>query len=317
MYRKYLFFDLDGTLTDSMPGITRSVRYALERLGIEVPDLQSLVRFVGPPLKESFMTFYGMTAAEAERAIALTREYFVPKGMFENELYAGVPELLDATRRAGCVNVMATSKPEPFARQIAAHFGIDTRFELISGSSLDGSRTTKAEVIGHALRTLGITPEEAVMIGDRRHDIEGGPPQRASRRSASAGATPPRASWRLPGRPPSPTISTPCAACCSKDFPPDAGRGAERAPVRQGQERRLRTQCTPGSVFPGPSLQSVRDTIRKDDPYYCFSIKKDRLSDLFVTFAFGHGPTDNKLSPRRSLMQRTYDHQTRKSEQNL
>lgn len=158
MYRKYLFFDLDGTLTDSMPGITRSVRYALERLGIEVPDLQSLVRFVGPPLKESFMTFYGMTAAEAERAIALTREYFVPKGMFENELYAGVPELLDATRRAGCVNVMATSKPEPFARQIAAHFGIDTRFELISGSSLDGSRTTKAEVIGHALRTLGITP---------------------------------------------------------------------------------------------------------------------------------------------------------------
>lgn len=73
----------------------------------------------------------------------------------------------------GCVNVMATSKPEPFARQIAAHFGIDTRFELISGSSLDGSRTTKAEVIGHALRTLGITPEEAVMIGDRRHDIEG------------------------------------------------------------------------------------------------------------------------------------------------
>ena len=93
MYRKYLFFDLDGTLTDSMPGITRSVRYALERLGIEVPDLQSLVRFVGPPLKESFMTFYGMTAAEAERAIALTREYFVPKGMFENELYAGVPEL--------------------------------------------------------------------------------------------------------------------------------------------------------------------------------------------------------------------------------
>lgn len=174
MYRKYLFFDLDGTLTDSMPGITRSVRYALERLGIEVPDLQSLVRFVGPPLKESFMTFYGMTAAEAERAIALTREYFVPKGMFENELYTGVPELLDATRHAGCVNVMATSKPEPFARQIAAHFGIDTRFELISGSSLDGSRTTKAEVIGHALRTLGITPEEAVMIGDRRHDIEGG-----------------------------------------------------------------------------------------------------------------------------------------------
>lgn len=173
MYRKYLFFDLDGTLTDSMPGITRSVRYALERLGIEVPDLQSLVRFVGPPLKESFMTFYGMTTTEAERAIALTREYFVPKGMFENELYAGVPELLDATRRAGCVNVMATSKPEPFARQIAAHFGIDTRFELISGSTLDGSRTTKAEVIGHALRTLGITPGEAVMIGDRHHDIEG------------------------------------------------------------------------------------------------------------------------------------------------
>lgn len=173
MYRKYLFFDLDGTLTDSMPGITRSVQYALEHLGIEIHDLCSLARFVGPPLKESFMTFYGMSEAEAGRAIALSREYFVPKGMFENELYAGVPELLEATRRAGCVNVMATSKPEPFARQIAAHFGIEGLFRLISGSTLDGSRTTKAEVIGHALGVLGIAPGEAVMIGDRRHDIEG------------------------------------------------------------------------------------------------------------------------------------------------
>lgn len=173
MYRKYLFFDLDGTLTDPMQGITRSVRYALRHFGIEVADLRELTLFIGPPLADSFKERYGMTDTEAETAVAKYREYYAPKGIFENEVYPGIPSLLADTAAAGCVNVMATSKPTPFARQIAAHFGLEPYFRLISGSTLDGRRTTKADVIRHALGELEIAPREAVMIGDRRYDVEG------------------------------------------------------------------------------------------------------------------------------------------------
>lgn len=173
MYRKYLFFDLDGTLTDPMQGITRSVQYALRHFGIDEPDLRKLCPFIGPPLADSFRERYGMSPADAETAVAKYREYYAPKGIFENEIYPGIPELLAATSAAGCVNVMATSKPTPFAEQIAAHFDFAQYFTLISGSTFDGTRTTKADVILHALDTLGIAPQEGVMIGDRRYDIEG------------------------------------------------------------------------------------------------------------------------------------------------
>ena len=173
MLRKYLFFDLDGTLTDPMEGITRSVQHALRHFGIEVTDLNELCPFIGPPLADSFRERYGMNDGDIATAIAKTREYFAPRGIFENELYPGIPELLADTAAAGCVNVMATSKPEPFARQIADHFGIGKHFGLIAGSGLDGTRQTKAEVIRYALARLGIAPGEAVMIGDRRYDIEG------------------------------------------------------------------------------------------------------------------------------------------------
>lgn len=173
MFRKYLFFDLDGTLTDPMQGITRSVQYALRHFGIEVEDLNELCPFIGPPLTDSFRERYGMTDAEAAEAVAKYREYYAPKGIFENEVYPGIPGLLAATAAAGCVNVMATSKPTPFARQIAEHFGFEEYFRLISGSTFDGTRTTKADVIRHALGLLRIDPHEAVMIGDRRYDIEG------------------------------------------------------------------------------------------------------------------------------------------------
>ena len=173
MYRKYLFFDLDGTLTDPMQGITRSVQYALRHFGIDEPDLRKLCPFIGPPLADSFRERYGMSPADAETAVAKYREYYAPKGIFENEIYPGIPELLAATSAAGCVNVMATSKPTPFAEQIAAHFGFAQYFTLVSGSTFDGRRTTKADVIRYALDTLEIAPQEAVMIGDRRYDIEG------------------------------------------------------------------------------------------------------------------------------------------------
>lgn len=171
---KYLFFDLDGTLTDPMPGITRSVQYALRHFGIEVADLRALCPFIGPPLRDSFREFYGMSDAEAEIAVAKYREYYAPKGIFENTLYNGVPELLADLQGAGAMLVMATSKPTHFAEQIARHFGFDGYFALISGSTPDGSRETKADVIRHALATLGIVdPRQAVMIGDRRYDVEG------------------------------------------------------------------------------------------------------------------------------------------------
>ena len=130
---RYLLFDLDGTLTDPMLGITRSVQYALRRFGIEIDDLRTLCRFIGPPLKESFRDFYGMDDEQAARAVALTREYFAPRGIFENRLYEGIPELLTELQAAGCMLAMATSKPEPFARQIAEHFHLtdDDRAETI------------------------------------------------------------------------------------------------------------------------------------------------------------------------------------------
>lgn len=137
---RYLLFDLDGTLTDPMLGITRSVQYALRRFGIEVDDLRTLCRFIGPPLKESFRDFYGMDDEQATRAVALTREYFAPRGIFENRLYEGIPELLTELQAAGCMLAMATSKPEPFARQIAEHF----RWPTASHSSAAPRWTARA-----------------------------------------------------------------------------------------------------------------------------------------------------------------------------
>lgn len=171
---RYLLFDLDGTLTDPMLGITRSVQYALRRFGIEVDDLRTLCRFIGPPLKESFRDFYGMDDEQSTRAVALTREYFAPRGIFENRLYEGIPELLTELQAAGYVLAMATSKPEPFARQIAEHFRLADRFALIGGATMDGTRTAKRDVVRHVLDALDVEdPTAAVMIGDRRYDIEG------------------------------------------------------------------------------------------------------------------------------------------------
>ena len=171
---RYLLFDLDGTLTDPMLGITRSVQYALRRFGIEVDDLRTLCRFIGPPLKESFRDFYGMDDEQDARAVALTREYFAQRGIFENRLYEGIPELLTELQAAGCMLAMATSKPEPFARQIAEHFHLADRFTLIGGATMDGTRTAKRDVVRYVLGALDVEdPTAAVMIGDRRYDIEG------------------------------------------------------------------------------------------------------------------------------------------------
>lgn len=177
MHRKldydWLLFDLDGTLTDPFEGITRSVEYALNAFGIEVEDRRVLAPFIGPPLVESLTERYGFTMEDAVAAVAKYREYFAVKGLYENELFEGIPELLSNCRKAGYKISMATSKPTHYARIIAEHFDIARYFDAIHGSSLDGTRITKSSVVAEAVQEEHLDPTRALMIGDRRHDVEG------------------------------------------------------------------------------------------------------------------------------------------------
>ncbi len=171
---KYFLFDLDGTLTDSAIGITNSVAYALAQFGIEVKDKSELNRFVGPPLEESFRVFYGFSEADALRGVDEYRVYYRDRGIFENAVYPGVPELLEAIRAAGKKMILATSKPEFYAKQILEHFGLAKYFDFVAGATMDSSRLKKADVLAYALSECGITDtSECLMIGDRDHDIKG------------------------------------------------------------------------------------------------------------------------------------------------
>ncbi len=164
-----VYFDLDGTLTDPKPGITNSIRYALERLGCEAPHDDALTWCIGPPLRESFVTLVGET--DADQAVAFYRERFAETGLYENALYPSVPDLL--VRLSDRPVFLATSKPRIFAQRILEHFGIARHFTQVFGSELDGRRTDKAELLAHALRETDIPPPRSVMIGDREHDIRG------------------------------------------------------------------------------------------------------------------------------------------------
>ena len=168
-----IFFDLDGTLTDSGPGITASVAYALKKLGIDPPEPERLRSFIGPPLMSSFARWYGFDEAQCREAVRLYREYFTAGGMFENSVYPGVPEALERLRAAGFRLAVATSKPELFSRQIIAHFGLEGYFEAVCGAAMDESRTEKADVLRYALETMGAGAAESLMVGDREHDVLG------------------------------------------------------------------------------------------------------------------------------------------------
>lgn len=170
----YILFDLDGTLTDPGIGITNSVMYALDKCGLPIPDRRSLYRFIGPPLTDSFEEFYGFSKERAAQAVLFYREYFQEKGIFENAVYSGIPELLDRLRDAGKTLLVASSKPEIFVARILEHFGISKYFSVIAGSNLDGTRAKKDEVIRYALERAQIADlTGAVMVGDREHDILG------------------------------------------------------------------------------------------------------------------------------------------------
>ena len=169
-----VLFDLDGTLTDPGEGITNSVAYALAKYGIAVEDKTALYAFIGPPLIDSFRKFYSFSEEQARQAVEFYREYYRDRGMFENGVYEGIPGMLERLQAAGLTLAVATSKPEVFARQILAHYGLDGFFAFVGGSNLDGSRTKKSEVIAYVLEACGVTDNSRVlMVGDREHDILG------------------------------------------------------------------------------------------------------------------------------------------------
>ena len=167
-----ILFDLDGTLTDSAEGIVNSVVYALERKGIPYASKQALRRFVGPPLQASFRDYCGFSEEEAKDAVCVFREYFTEKGIYENAVYEGVPEMLRALSEAGFTLAVATSKPEAFAGQILARFDLEKYFTVVAGATMDG--TDKPTVIRQALSRLHTEPSPRVlMVGDREHDVLG------------------------------------------------------------------------------------------------------------------------------------------------
>ncbi len=170
---KYILFDLDGTLTDPQKGITNAVAYALRHFGIETEDNSSLNKFIGPPLIYSFVEFSGLREEQAKEAIKKYREYFAPKGIFENKVYDGVPNMLQRLRDRGDKVILATSKPWIYAEQILEHFDLKKYFDFVSGSEMNGDRNSKEEVIAYAVDKYGIDKDRAIMIGDRKHDIIG------------------------------------------------------------------------------------------------------------------------------------------------
>lgn len=171
--KKYILFDLDGTLTNPYEGITKSVQHALSHFGIEEKQ-ENLKMFIGPPLAYSFSTFYGFDKEKTKEAIRKYRERFSVKGIHENEIIEGIPQLLKELKDNGKHLILATSKPIEFASQIVENFELSQYFVLLAGSTFSGERNTKAKVIAYALEKAGVKDlSQAIMIGDREHDIIG------------------------------------------------------------------------------------------------------------------------------------------------
>jgi len=169
-----ILFDLDGTLTNPETGILNCIEYALNRLGMPIPARESMKKYIGPPLRDSFKELLNTECENrASEAVMVYRERFSDVGKFENQPYKGITETLDKLKQDGHSLYICTSKPTVFARQIAEHFGFASFFSEIHGSNLDGSLVDKTELIRHILKTYNIQPENCSMIGDRSYDING------------------------------------------------------------------------------------------------------------------------------------------------
>ena len=167
-----IYFDLDGTLTDSGPGIMNAVAYALGAMGRPVPSRASMRRFIGPPLSYSFQAYEGMSPEDAHRAVELYRVYYNDRGKFENTPYPGIAGLLDRLQGAGYRLFVATSKPQVTAQEVLEHFQLARYFERVCGASLDAGRETKEDVISYLLAQIG-DPGQVVMVGDTAFDVLG------------------------------------------------------------------------------------------------------------------------------------------------
>jgi phosphoglycolate phosphatase len=171
-----VLFDLDGTLTDSAPGITKSISSTLESLGRPIPSPAELIAYVGPPIVDSFRDLAGMDETSAREAAAIYRATYREDGAFDSAVYPGIRGLLQRLRSAGVPLAVATSKPEVQAERILEHFELAPFFDVICGATEDSSRTSKAEVVAEALRRLnadGVDLSQTVLVGDRSHDVEG------------------------------------------------------------------------------------------------------------------------------------------------
>lgn len=172
---KAILFDLDGTLTESGEGITKSVQYALEKIGKPEPDREKLRVFVGPPLLEQFMKYADLDEETARQAVTFYRERYSVTGIFENRPYEGIKELLEALENRGYILAVASSKPEYFVEKILDYFDMSRYFKVVVGSEMNGGRTKKADVIQEALKRLNMENhrEQVIMVGDKEHDVFG------------------------------------------------------------------------------------------------------------------------------------------------
>lgn len=169
---KYIFFDLDGTLTDTSQGITKSVQYALKCVGID-EKRENLLKFIGPPIMDSFRDYYNMDEEMCSTAVRYYRERYSVDGLYEIKLYDDVIFVLKELKARGKILAVATSKPEVYAKKICDYFELSQYLDCICGSGLDGSFYHKCDVINKTLDTLKIEPDEAIMVGDRKYDIIG------------------------------------------------------------------------------------------------------------------------------------------------
>lgn len=167
-----ILFDLDGTLTDPCDGITSCVAYAIEKLGEPPLDSEQLNKFVGPPIYEAFPQIMGLDDEKTELGVKYYRERFAEEGIYKNEVYDGIEELLIQLKANGHKVMLATSKPQIFAEKILRHFDLYKYFDFISGATMDKTCNKKADVIKYVLDECGIH-DSAIMVGDRMYDIIG------------------------------------------------------------------------------------------------------------------------------------------------
>lgn len=172
---KAILFDMDGTLTESGEGITKSVQYALEKMGKPEPDLDALQVFVGPPLLEQFMKYAELDEEEARQAVAYYRERYAAVGIFENRPYPGVARMLEELKKKGYLLAVSSSKPEHFVLKVLEHFEMEHYFDEVVGSEMNGGRSDKSEVIEETLRRLKLEDhrDQVIMVGDKEHDVFG------------------------------------------------------------------------------------------------------------------------------------------------